>query len=311
MVDIDEKAFAAATILKKRESPAKQFKNQNHPKAFKANPINEPVSTNNISKVSLKKRKKKTKLTKFKKGVGDKVKTPKEKISVARLPQSSKDLSSNWKRLLQQMEEQNKKDCTKKTKKFISNKSGDKIKNHGSREKNAISGHEENIKSQKPPEVWFDDVDVCLLDQNGDRTQNCETTKDPLIKNKSFNGITKAIAMDCEMVGVGYKGDDSVLARVSLVNQFGHCVYDKYVKPREKVTDYRTAVSGIRAEDIQNANDFKVVQKEVSDILNNRILIGHAIRHDLKVKILSKLSKPILKSVPLLYFAGYCSSNNI
>lgn len=87
-------------------------------------------------------------------------------------------------------------------------------------------------------------------------------------------------------MGVGYKGDESVLARVSLVNHFGHCVYDKYVKAREKVTDYRTAVSGIRPEDIENANDFKVVQKEVSDIMNNRILVGHAIRHDLKVLFL-------------------------
>merc|ERR1712018_153726 len=38
--------------------------------------------------------------------------------------------------------------------------------------------------------------------------------------------------------------------------------------------------------DIENANDFKVVQKEVSDILNDRILVGHAIRHDLKVLFL-------------------------
>ena len=58
--------------------------------------------------------------------------------------------------------------------------------------------------------------------------------------------------MDCEMVGVGFGGKDSILARVSIVNHFGHCIYDKYVKPREKVTDYRTAVSGIRPKDIEN-----------------------------------------------------------
>ena len=112
---------------------------------------------------------------------------------------------------------------------------------------------------------------------------NAPVKEDPLIKDKSFKGFTKALAMDCEMVGVGFKGSESVLARISIVNHFGHCVYDKYVKSREKVTDYRTAVSGIRPADIENANDFKVVQKEVSDILNDRILVGHAIRHDLKV----------------------------
>lgn len=48
--------------------------------------------------------------------------------------------------------------------------------------------------------------------------------------------------MDCEMVGTGSKGSHSILARVSLVNQFGKCIYDKHVKPMEDVTDYRTFV---------------------------------------------------------------------
>lgn len=51
------------------------------------------------------------------------------------------------------------------------------------------------------------------------------------------------------MVGVGEKGRESMLARVSLVNQHGACIYDEFVKPREKVTDYRTFVSGIRKSD--------------------------------------------------------------
>lgn len=62
--------------------------------------------------------------------------------------------------------------------------------------------------------------------------------------------------MDCEMVGVGPKGEDSIVARVSIVNQFGKCVYDKYVKPTEEVTDYRTAVSGIRPENINTGRRF-------------------------------------------------------
>ena len=40
-------------------------------------------------------------------------------------------------------------------------------------------------------------------------------------------GVTKILGMDCEMVGVGPGGTDSVLARVSIVNHFGHTVYDK------------------------------------------------------------------------------------
>ncbi len=69
-----------------------------------------------------------------------------------------------------------------------------------------------------------------------------------------FDRVTKIVSVDCEMVGVGAGGKDSILARVSVVNQYGQCLYDKYVKPTETVTDYRTHVSGIRAEDIKNGN---------------------------------------------------------
>lgn len=61
------------------------------------------------------------------------------------------------------------------------------------------------------------------------------------------------------MVGVGFDGVDSIVARVSLVNRFGKCIYDKYVKPTEKVTDYRTEVSGIRPKDIENGQDKTLV----------------------------------------------------
>lgn len=57
--------------------------------------------------------------------------------------------------------------------------------------------------------------------------------------------VTKHMAIDCEMVGIGATGEASALARVAIVNAFGQCVYDVFVKPREKVTDYRTHVSGI------------------------------------------------------------------
>lgn len=56
------------------------------------------------------------------------------------------------------------------------------------------------------------------------------------------------------MVGGGVDGKDNLLARVSIVNHFGQCLYDKYVKPTEKVTDYRTFVSGIRPHDIEKGD---------------------------------------------------------
>lgn len=57
--------------------------------------------------------------------------------------------------------------------------------------------------------------------------------------------LGKFVAIDCEMVGVGPGGVESALARISLVNFNGAVLMDAYVKPQEKVTDYRTFVSGI------------------------------------------------------------------
>ena len=64
--------------------------------------------------------------------------------------------------------------------------------------------------------------------------------------------MTKRLAIDCEMVGVGIEGKDNMLGRVSIVNSFGQTVYDTFVAPMQKVADYRTEFSGIRPEDLVN-----------------------------------------------------------
>lgn len=99
--------------------------------------------------------------------------------------------------------------------------------------------------------------------------------------------LSKLVALDCEMVGIGEQGVESMLARVSLVNHKGECLYDKYVLPREHVIDFRTHVSGIRPEHFQKALPFDTVQKEVAELLKNKILVGHAIKNDLQVLFLS------------------------
>ena len=95
------------------------------------------------------------------------------------------------------------------------------------------------------------------------------------------------IAVDCEMVGVGPRGSRSVLARVSIVNWHGHVVLDRFVKPKELVTDYRTWVSGVRARDLRDAPSFEAVQKEVADLFRGRVVVGHAVDNDLKALLLS------------------------
>ncbi|XP_075160300.1 uncharacterized protein LOC142233302 [Haematobia irritans] len=102
-------------------------------------------------------------------------------------------------------------------------------------------------------------------------------------QKRKANQLNKYVGMDCEMVGVGLKGQDDMLARVSIVNKRGEVILDKFVKPRESVTDYRTSVSGIRPHDIENGEDFKKVQEEVVQLLQGKILVGHAIGNDLAV----------------------------
>ena len=47
------------------------------------------------------------------------------------------------------------------------------------------------------------------------------------------------------MVGTGPEGDFSMLARCSIVNHHGNILYDTYVAPMDKITDFRTQISGI------------------------------------------------------------------
>lgn len=93
----------------------------------------------------------------------------------------------------------------------------------------------------------------------------------------------KYVAIDCEFVGVGTNGVASSLARVSMVNFHGHVMLDTFVRQKERVTDYRTWVSGVRAEDLKGAPTFEEVVKMVADLSQGRILVGHAIYNDLQV----------------------------
>ncbi|ORY28641.1 ribonuclease H-like domain-containing protein [Naematelia encephala] len=94
------------------------------------------------------------------------------------------------------------------------------------------------------------------------------------------------IAIDCEMVGLGPLGSESALARVSIVNYHGHTLLDTFVAPRERVTDWRTWVSGVRESDMIGAPEFEEVQKKVAELLEGRVLVGHAIANDLKALLL-------------------------
>jgi RNA exonuclease 4 len=127
--------------------------------------------------------------------------------------------------------------------------------------------------------------------------------QEKLAKQKSINDTLshiekqKYIALDCEMVGIGPEGKKSALARVSVVNWDGAVVLDTFVRVPERVTDFRTKVSGVRAKDIAikniNAMNHDEVRLAVGNILQNKILVGHALKNDLSVLMLSHPRKDI------------------
>ncbi len=117
------------------------------------------------------------------------------------------------------------------------------------------------------------------------------------------------VGMDCEMVGVGRRGQQSMLARCSLVtleeiderkrkgreelpkNKRVKVLYDVFVKPSKHVTDYRTQWSGITKETLQR-NDVITLgecRMNVLQILSSSpdgrvvVLVGHALINDFEV----------------------------
>ena len=98
--------------------------------------------------------------------------------------------------------------------------------------------------------------------------------------------VSSRLALDCEMVGVGDGGRRSALARVVIVGFDERICYSCFVRPPEPVTDYRTAVSGVRPEHMKLALPLRRVQDDVARLLRERIIIGHALHNDLKALML-------------------------
>ena len=193
-----------------------------------------------------KKGKKKSSVTSDQKDADDQTKKVTEKASdkLLEIKLSNKDFSSNWKNLLKSLPKEEVTDVTSHPAFVRRNKKGQLITNQkmnhpkavlvGNKDRDKkLNKSKDKVSPSADPEgdeVWFDDVDPMLLD-----TAKSKDPGEALVKNNSFKGVTKILGMDCEMVGVGTDGVDSILARVSIVNHFGNPLYDKFVAPREKV----------------------------------------------------------------------------
>uniref|UniRef100_A0A803Y739 Interferon stimulated exonuclease 20 like 2 n=1 Tax=Meleagris gallopavo TaxID=9103 RepID=A0A803Y739_MELGA len=93
---------------------------------------------------------------------------------------------------------------------------------------------------------------------------------------------SKFVAIDCEMVGTGPRGQTSALARCSIVSYEGDVLYDSYVRPTEPIVDYRSRWSGICKKHMLNAVPFCKAQKEILKILSGKVVVGHAVHNDFR-----------------------------
>jgi RNA exonuclease 4 len=202
-------------------------------------------------------------------------------------------VSSNWKQLLQSGGGvQPRKQYQKKIACYGS--SSDTLKSPKTPPINAILGkrNRSTFETKKPKPILVD-RSPALKEQVVDKFKNSNSSSNSQLLSSQLHdhtdGLTPVVAMDCEMVGVGTDGTESVLARCSIVNAHGVCLYDKYVQPQEQVTDYRTHVSGIKPSHLNpnTAVKFSVCQREVHEIINGRILVGHGLNNDLQVLLLT------------------------
>ncbi|KAK6499757.1 3'-5' exonuclease [Arthrobotrys musiformis] len=148
-----------------------------------------------------------------------------------------------------------------------------------------------DLTSRKSAIAWAKDND---LDPDAVAEAFSSTPSATSANSAKSTEAGRYIAIDCEMVGVGPPDHElSALARVSLVNYNGHCVLDTFVKPKERVTDWRTWVSGVSAKDMAKAMTLEEAQKRVHEIIDGKILIGHAIHNDLEALFLSHPKRDI------------------
>lgn len=231
-----------------------------------------------------------------------------------------KNLSSNWKKLQEKLANDTSKPPKRKATEVLQpqhngvkhRKLQPKLRKQGdpegskSLESKKMGLGWSNTKKEAPSAslaLWAEDNDIPAKDLAAAYGTSLKSTSIPDAEftadkiNAGLSPTTEAgkyIAIDCEMVGVGPTPDtDSALARVSIVNYHGHQLYDSFVLPKEAITDYRTFVSGITPELLQEARTLETVQAEVAKLLDGRILIGHAIKNDLAALLLGHSKRDI------------------
>lgn len=85
----------------------------------------------------------------------------------------------------------------------------------------------------------------------------------------------------------------SIAARCAIVDYDGNVLYDSFICPNLRVTDWRTSISGITAIAVNNATPFNEARLKILDILRDKLVVANDIRHDLSSLQIDLPSKDI------------------
>ncbi len=175
----------------------------------------------------------------------------------------------------------------------------------------------EDIHTQLHPKKKLKKASFPNINELLAQAEQIKKAKEEEEKRKSYqNSIPEEIknqyvALDCEMVGIGAEGRQSALARVSITNWNGDVILDTFVQVPDRVTDFRTFVSGIRAKDIKttnsNAMELHACRKKVWEIIQSKILVGHSLRNDFQALMMNHprhLIRDTARYKPLMRASG-------
>ena len=139
-------------------------------------------------------------------------------------------LSQNWKKLQSKITPKEGK-TSKKSKKILkeSKKPVTTLASNRGSNTEVLSQTQPHTQNQIPTHatlfeatLWHNENDIAVSDVNNQKETSIMVNKSELKKTEPG----KYLAIDCEFVGVGNEGEESALARVSIVNFYGYLVYD-------------------------------------------------------------------------------------
>lgn len=97
---------------------------------------------------------------------------------------------------------------------------------------------------------------------------------------KDHQKETPVIAIDCEMVIC--EDQQRHLARVSIVNYNRHVLFDEYIKPTMKITNYLKEVTNLDSIKIGRAMPLSFYKEKLEGIFKDKKIVGHTLESDFK-----------------------------